>query len=237
MQDSRNLENAQAAAAAPLKIKRQGKGIPVILLQAAIAAMLIGMVLLCRTVMPDLYKSAAEWYQVYFEQDDLAPQLVRFANAALDSLSVPSFAAQAVPFDASTKSYVPEQSYVQPVTGYSVSSEYGWRKHPITKKKTFHKGVDLSCAEGTPVVAAMDGIVDYTLYSDEGGISVRLRHANGVETAYCHMQYAFVRAGEEVYAGQVIGTAGATGNATGPHLHFSLLYNDIYYDPSEMLGL
>ncbi len=220
---------------APKKTKIGGVG--VVPLQAIIVAVLLAGLLLCRSVLPGVYRAAAEAYQVCFEQDDLTPELARFAGAVLDSLTMPVSAEQAAPFGSSNDAYVPQQAYVQPVAGYTLSSGYGWRKHPITKKKTFHDGVDLACAEGTPILAAMDGIVDYTLYSASGGNSVRLRHAGGVETGYCHMQYTFVRAGEQVKAGQVIGTAGSTGNATGPHLHFSLLYNDCYYDPSEMLGL
>ncbi|MCI2046720.1 MAG: M23 family metallopeptidase [Faecalibacterium sp.] len=231
------MEDESAPKKTEPQQKRAQGGVGIVPLQVAIVAALLGGLLLCRSVLPGVYAAAAEEYEICFEQEDLTPELARFAGAVLDQLTMPVSAAQAAPFGCSNDSYVPKQAFVQPVLGYTLSSGYGWRKHPITKKKAFHDGVDLACAEGTPILAAIDGIVDYTLYSASGGNSVRLRHADGVVTGYCHMQYTFVRPGEQVKAGQVIGTAGSTGNATGPHLHFSLLYNDCYYDPSEMLGL
>lgn len=60
-------------------------------------------------------------------------------------------------------------------------------------------------------------------------------HAAGDETLYAHMQYLFVRAGETVQSGQLLGTVGQTGNATGPHLHFEILHKGLRYDPTEAL--
>ena len=67
------------------------------------------------------------------------------------------------------------------------------------------------------------------------GNYLRILHADGDETLYAHMQYLFVRTGQAVTAGQVLGTVGETGNATGPHLHFEILHKGLRYDPSEAL--
>ena len=106
-----------------------------------------------------------------------------------------------------------------------------------TEEKAFHRGVDLACGEGTPVLAALDGVVTAARRGAAYGNYVRLTHGDGQETLYAHMQYLYVRAGEVVAAGQRLGTAGQTGRATGAHLHFEFLTGGIRYDPSAALSL
>ena len=67
------------------------------------------------------------------------------------------------------------------------------------------------------------------------GNYLRILHQNGDETLYAHLQYLYVRPGQRVGAGQVIGASGQTGNVTGPHLHFELLHGGVRYDPSQAL--
>ena len=92
-------------------------------------------------------------------------------------------------------------------------------------------------AEGTRVLAAMDGVVSAARRSTTYGNYLRLSHSGGQETLYAHLQYLFVRAGEVVQAGQPLGTAGETGRSTGAHLHFELLEQGIRYDAGALLGL
>ena len=96
-------------------------------------------------------------------------------------------------------------------------------------------GNDLAAAEGTPVLAAADGVVRIAGSHKSYGSYLRLLHADGDETLYAHMQYLFVKAGETVTAGQILGTVGETGNATGPHLHFEILHKGLRYDPAQAL--
>ena len=91
--------------------------------------------------------------------------------------------------------------------------------------------------EGTPVRAAADGVVTSARRSASYGNVLRLCHADGLETLYAHLQYAYVRPGEVVRAGQIVGTAGQTGRATGPHLHFELLRGGVRCAPDMALGL
>lgn len=137
----------------------------------------------------------------------------------------------------SLKSYVPLQQLSLPLEAFSVTSGYGWRSHPITGRSDFHTGVDMAAAEGTPIAPALPGIVLDTGRSRSYGNYVLLLHADGVATRYCHMQYVFVRRGEEVGQGGVLGTVGSTGMATGPHLHFELSFDDLHYNPAKALGL
>ncbi len=137
----------------------------------------------------------------------------------------------------SVESYLPLQHLVQPLNGFSVTSSYGWRKHPVSGRMDFHTGVDLAAAEGSPIGAALEGIVLDTGRGRSYGNYVLLLHPDGLATRYCHMQYVFVRRGETVGQGGVLGTVGSTGMATGPHLHFELSFDDMHYDPTEALGL
>ena len=99
----------------------------------------------------------------------------------------------------------------------------------------FHLGNDLAAATGTPVLAAADGVVRAAGKHASYGNYLRVLHADGDETLYAHMQYLFVSAGAVVTAGQVLGTVGETGNATGPHLHFEILHKGLRYDPAQAL--
>lgn len=120
---------------------------------------------------------------------------------------------------------------------WRVSDSYGWRADPYTKEQTFHCGIDFSCAEGTAVLAADDGMVEETTSGGSYGNCIRLFHDGSRKTLYAHLQYVYVRPGETVARGQVLGTAGQTGRATGPHLHFELWRQGIACDPAAALGL
>lgn len=122
-------------------------------------------------------------------------------------------------------------------SAWRVSSGYGWRSDPTEGEWSFHQGVDLACAEGTPVLAAMDGVVSMADRSASYGNYVRLLHEDGAETLYAHLQYLYVRPGEVVEAGQPLGCAGQTGRATGPHLHFELFQDGKQQDPTQALSL
>ncbi len=103
---------------------------------------------------------------------------------------------------------------------WRVSDPYGWRKDPFTSREQFHRGVDLACPQGTPVRAAQGGVVAQARRSTSFGNYLRLRHPGGWESIYAHLEYLYVRPGEVVEQGQLLGAAGQTGRATGPHLHF-----------------
>lgn len=145
---------------------------------------------------------------------------------------------RAAPSGSSLDPYVPSfaVSYPLPFVVSSVTSGYGWRIDPVSGEGTeFHTGADLPVAEGTQVLAAADGVVRVAGTHSSYGNYVRILHPNGDETLYAHMQYIYVRAGQKVERGQVLGTSGQTGNVTGPHLHFELLHGGVRYDPTEAL--
>lgn len=149
-------------------------------------------------------------------------------------------APEAAPAGSSLDSYLPAFALALPLpAGFTCTSGYGWRQDPVAAdgSEDFHTGKDLAAAEGTPVYAAADGTVRAAALGSSYGNYVRILHEAGDETLYAHMQYVFVRPGQQVRQGQQIGTVGQTGNVTGPHLHFELLHAGIRYDPTEALGL
>ena len=120
---------------------------------------------------------------------------------------------------------------------WRVSDGYGWRADPYTGEQSFHRGIDLACAEGTAVLAAEGGMVEETTSGGSYGNCIRLLHAGNQKTLYAHLQYVYARPGETVAKGQILGTAGRTGRATGAHLHFELWRQGIACDPAAALGL
>jgi murein DD-endopeptidase MepM/ murein hydrolase activator NlpD len=121
-----------------------------------------------------------------------------------------------------------------------ITSLFGWRIHPITGDSRFHSGVDLGAPLGTPVLAALAGRVAIADFLGGYGLTVTLEHANGQqETLYAHLSEIFVKPGEAVKQGEVIGRVGSTGLSTGPHLHFEFrqLTEEgwVALDPGEQL--
>ena len=109
-------------------------------------------------------------------------------------------AERAAPAGASLEPAKPSEALCFPLgtTAFRVSDAYGWRADPFTGAEAFHRGVDLACAEGTPVLAALGGTVTAARRSGTYGNYLRISHPGGPETVYAHMQYLYVRAGEVV---------------------------------------
>lgn len=127
--------------------------------------------------------------------------------------------------------------FVWPVPGYSyVSSDYGYRIHPITGGQQFHSGIDIPAPSGTPIVASASGTVEWANYSSSAGNWIGINHGNGVYTVYMHMSAMLVSAGTRVSAGQTIGLVGTTGSSTGNHLDFSVRQNGAYVNPWNYVG-
>lgn len=123
-----------------------------------------------------------------------------------------------------------------PVSSYTrVSSEFGWRIHPVYGYKKFHKGIDLAASAGTPVYAAADGIVTVAKtsgYNNGAGLYVTITHGDGsVVTKYMHLSGVEVTRGTYVKAGDLIGYVGSTGASTGNHLHFQIEVDGTPVDP------
>lgn len=118
------------------------------------------------------------------------------------------------------------------------TSKYGWRTHPITGQKDFHKGIDLKAPRRTPVFATADGVVKYVQENNEGtfGRLVIIAHNFGFESVYAHLRYTDVKVGDIVTKGQQIARSGNSGRSNGPHLHYEIRYASKLVDPSDYIG-
>ncbi|WP_439653906.1 murein hydrolase activator EnvC family protein [Selenomonas ruminis] len=112
-------------------------------------------------------------------------------------------------------------SMIWPVGG-TVTSEFGWRTHPISGTRKYHSGIDIGADYGTPIAAAQSGTVEYAGWISGYGNTVIINHGGGITTLYGHNQSLAVSAGQQVSQGETIAYCGSTGNSTGPHCHFEV---------------
>ena len=122
--------------------------------------------------------------------------------------------------------------WLTPVSGYVLTSPFGMRKHPVLGINRMHNGIDMACAQGTPIYATRAGKVTTASYQAGGaGYYVSINHLDGFASIYMHMTHFVVSAGQTVSQGQLIGYVGSTGISTGPHLHFGISYAGSYVNP------
>ncbi|HEY0713672.1 MAG TPA: M23 family metallopeptidase, partial [Polyangia bacterium] len=116
------------------------------------------------------------------------------------------------------------------------TSGYGPRIHPIDGTRSFHTGMDLAAPEGAPILAAQGGIVRSAGPRGGYGNAVEIDHGGGVTSLYAHASALHVKPGDKVEAGEQVAAVGATGRATGPHLHFEVRVEGKAIDPKKALN-
>ena len=123
-----------------------------------------------------------------------------------------------------------------PLDGARISSNFGMRKHPISGFNKMHKGVDFAAPKGTPIYAGGNGIIEFVGSNGGYGKYIRIRHNNGYKTAYAHLSNykKGISKGVRVNQGEVIGYVGSTGNSTGPHLHYEIIYQNKHINPLKL---
>lgn len=125
-------------------------------------------------------------------------------------------------------------AFIWPVKG-RISSNYGNRVHPILKTNHFHGGIDIAVANGTPILAAAGGKVIRAGWISGFGKAVILDHGNNITTLYAHNSSLLVKVGDMIHIGQVIAKSGNTGQSTGPHLDFRIMYQEKTVNPLRYL--
>lgn len=121
---------------------------------------------------------------------------------------------------------------LMPVVG-KLTSRFGWRQNPFRPRSraTFHAGLDLAAPRGTPVYAAADGTIASAGRVPGYGLMLAIDHGGSIETRYAHLSLALVRDGAKVRRGELIGRVGASGRATGSHLHYEVRVEGAPVDP------
>ncbi len=123
-------------------------------------------------------------------------------------------------------------TFAWPAPGYyTITSPYGMRLHPVIKSYRNHSGMDIGAPMGSYAIAANDGVVTKSMYSNSYGNMIMIDHGGGVTTLYAHGSELIARVGDKVKRGDAIMKVGSTGWSTGPHLHFEIRINGQTIDP------
>ncbi|WP_230976125.1 M23 family metallopeptidase [Pseudothauera nasutitermitis] len=123
-----------------------------------------------------------------------------------------------------------------PVEGRPITSGFGNRLDPFTRRLARHTGVDFPAPPGTPILASAGGKVKYAGYNRDYGYMIEIDHGNGLITRYAHASRLLVKTGELIMPQQRIALVGSTGRSTGPHLHFEVIRAGSYVDPRLYLA-
>ncbi|WP_256761156.1 M23 family metallopeptidase [Cohnella sp. WQ 127256] len=124
---------------------------------------------------------------------------------------------------------------IWPADSRKITSTYGIRKDPFTRRATYHAGLDLGGNTGDAIYATADGTVIEAGRSTSHGNNVLISHANGIRTHYSHMSEILTTVGAKVTKGDIIGEIGSTGRSTGPHLHYEVIIKGEHVDPQPYL--
>ncbi len=175
-----------------------------------------------QTMLEAMTKDVEKYKALYEEAERAEQELIRQNRSAL------SYSANPVKYTGG--------KFIWPVPASSrITSQYGYRIHPVYKTKKFHSGIDIGAPYGVDILAAADGTV--TLATTNGGYGkcIIINHGSGITTLYGHNSTLLVSVGNKVTKGQVIAKAGSTGVSTGPHLHFEVRINGSTTDPMQYL--
>lgn len=125
--------------------------------------------------------------------------------------------------------------FYRPTSNPAMSSSYGVRFDPFTRRPAFHSGLDFPGGFHTPILATAPGVVSFTGVRSGYGNTIEIDHGGGFKTRYAHLQAMAVRVGERVAIGQRVGGMGSTGRSTGPHLHYEVWANGRAQNPNRFL--
>lgn len=186
-------------------------------------------------------KKGDEWH-VLVEKHYVGNRFVRYGDVLCAKLKGQTIGTRyAYYFDSEGGKYYDDQGMSMekgflraPLDTTRVTSKFGFRMHPTLGKKMQHNGVDYGAPTGTPVWAVAAGTVTAAARMGPCGLGVKVRHDQGYESIYCHLNSMAVRPGQKLRQKALVGRVGCTGRCTGPHLHFGLKQNGKYVDPQKI---
>ena len=184
-------------------------------------------------------KTDGRWYQV--KRGDTVSQIAVSHQTTVSKLVVANRLMSADHLPAGQKIFIPEKGG----TGFrnpmkiplTMTSKYGYRKHPISKIRRFHHGIDLRARKGTRVYACKSGKIVRAGWDPGYGNIVVVEHFGGYKTVYGHLSIIYVKVGQRMKKGQVLALTGNSGYSTGPHLHFEIRWKDKSVDPRRYIRL
>lgn len=140
------------------------------------------------------------------------------------------------------KQYAEQKQYelaitptIWPIDSRQITSEFGYRVDPFSRRASFHSGLDISADRNTPVNATADGVVEFTGYDRAPGNHIIINHSSGLKTHFMHLNEILVNEGASVKKGEQIALSGNTGRSTGPHLHYEIIKDGVSIDPTPYL--
>ena len=180
----------------------------------------------------ELEKQSEEYERLMAESEILQDELMLEIAAKEKELAAAKYDEYLAKLALQGENPPSDATWVTPVSGYTLTSPFGMRVHPIMGTSRMHNGIDMACAQGTPIYATRAGTVTVASYQAGGaGNYVSINHLDGFASIYMHMTNYVVSAGQSVSQGQLIGYVGSTGLSTGPHLHFGISYAGTYVNP------
>jgi len=240
----------------------KGSFAKVLLTQAAVCVVLIGLLFLAQGAMPNTYRQLKRSYEQAMQTDMSAREVWAAAQAVLNRLRddiyviapyrEPETTAAATGeeeplngtggFDlalelaAKSATALPLKTTVPPLLPVDgmLTSSFGYRIHPISGEEGVHTGMDIAAPEGTPIHAAFFGTVSEVGVGEAFGNYVIIDHAGGMQTAYAHCSEIFAEEGIVLRAGDLIALVGSTGISTGPHLHFEIRLGGLRVNPEPL---
>ncbi len=168
----------------------------------------------------------------------LATNIISFFNSTNVTIPQPlglsNFFLPGVSYSLKERSSLLGTDFFSPLYSTWVTGNWGIRIHPLSKKRSFHKGIDLGGRIGTKVYSSMGGRVTFASTAYGYGKMVVMRHKKGYETRYAHLNAIYVKVGQKIPNQTALGEIGQTGHVTGPHLHFEIRKNSKPINPKEV---
>ena len=122
-----------------------------------------------------------------------------------------------------------------PLEHYEINSDFGYRKDPINGRSALHTGLDFGAPRNSPLYTTAPGVVTFAGWRGRYGRVVEIDHGYGVKTRFAHLAKISVKKGQSVELGEEVGLLGSSGRATGPHLHYEILFEGKPYDPMNFI--